>query len=266
MPIECKFRVERIDKALFHAIDYKIMGHAFDVHNELGFLCDEAVYQSAIYSRCVADGLNGVTEGEIVVSLDSFKKSYYVDAVFCENALYEFKAVRGIDADHEAQLLNYMFLSGASEGKLVNFGASSVTHRFVSTTITTEDRYKFAVLDQDFDLRSDLNQTLHRIVNMILQEWGAFLDINLYRAAIIHFLGGEEKMLMPVDFFLEGRSVGHQLMCLPFKGIGVHVSSVIKNPEGYRKQLVRMLSHSNLEQLQWINFSRDKVRLITLKK
>lgn len=82
-----------MSKDRFHEVDHIVMRHAFDIQNELGRLCNESIYQRELIRRCSASGVMTVSEGEILVSLDSFSKSYYVDALISSGAIYELKAV-----------------------------------------------------------------------------------------------------------------------------------------------------------------------------
>lgn len=262
MPIEYLFKVKPVSKSCFHAIDYQVMRAIFDSHNELGRLYHESLYQSEVAEKCRRAGLNVVTEGEVRLSLQDFQKSYYVDALIECGALYEFKAVDSLHKRHDAQLLNYLFLTGLSEGKLINFASPSVQHRFVSTTVSPEDRFAFSLdaagLNKEY-------QHIIDIVNSILKEWGCFLDVRLYEEAVIHFLGGQKKIWKPVNIMHEDRLVGKHPMCLVDEMTGIHISSVVKGIDQYRKHLERMLFHTNLKHMVWVNFNRNKVLVRSIK-
>lgn len=266
MPIQCWFDVEEMSKTHFHEVDYRAMRHVFDIQNELGRLCHESIYQAELVHRCASEGLSVLTEGEIVVSHGTFRKSYFLDALVDQGAIYELKAVDALNGQHESQLLNYLFLAGLREGKLVNFSSPSVQHRFVSTNIEPAKRYSFAIDDSAWVVDIPSSGMLRAIVFDLLSDWGAFLDINLYREALFHFLGGEKQLLSPVDISMAKRIVGQQKMHLVDRGTGLHISSTIRNVEPYRKQLLRILNHTDLDQIQWINFSRNEINLITLEK
>ena len=266
MPIERLFDVRPITKSCFHEIDYQVMRAVFDTHNELGRLYHESLYQSELLAKCLASGLNIISEGEIRLSLHDFRKSYYIDALVESGALYELKAVDHLNERHDAQLLNYLFLSGLSEGKLINFSLPSVEYRFVSTTVSPADRFSFT-----FDLsewQGDRSSATHHMVELVdsmVKEWGCFLNVHLYEDAIVHFLGGEKKVRKTVDVVLENRLIGEHPMCLVDDSTGLHVSSIIKGRAQYRKHLERILFHTNLERLVWINFRRNKVQFISLE-
>lgn len=266
MPIQCRFDVEEMSKDYFHEIDYRVMRHVFDIQNELGRLCHESIYQAELVHRCTSEGLSVLAESEIVVTHASFHKSYFLDALIGKGAIYELKAVDALNGQHESQLLNYLFLAELREGKLVNFSSPSIQHRFISTNIGSANRYSFAIDDRAWAADISSSGRLRAIVSDLLSDWGAFLDINLYREALFHFLGGEEQLLSSVDVFMGERIVGHQKMHLVDKETGLHISSTLRNVEPYRKQLLGILNHTRLNQIQWINFSRNEIKLITLKK
>jgi GxxExxY protein len=266
MPIQCCFDVKAVSKSDFHEIDFQVMKHVFDIQNEFGRFCHESIYQTELVHRCVADGLTVLPEGQIVVSNESFSKSYFIDALLCQGLIYELKAVDALNGQHESQLLNYLFLSGLQNGKLINFSSASVQHRFVTTNIDYQKRFLFSIDDCALDVSIPNSEKLRSIVLNLLNDWGAFLDINLYRDAIVYFFGGEKQLLGPVDISVDGRVVGHQKMHLLSDGTGLHISSTIRNVGPYRKQLEKILNHTNLEKMQWINFSRDVIYLTTLKK
>jgi GxxExxY protein len=173
VPIECLFEVEPISKSRFHEIDYQVMRVVFDTQNELGRLYHESVYQSEVAEKCSAFELSVITEGEILLKLQDFTKSYFIDALVDNGALYELKAVETLQERHEAQLLNYLFLTGLSEGKLVNFSSPSVQYRFVSTTIAPEDRFLFTHNFSEWNAdRLPIRHRIVELVDSILKEWG----------------------------------------------------------------------------------------------
>lgn len=266
MPIECCFDIEPISQSQFHETDHLVMHHAFDIQNELGRLCNESIYHAELIHRCEQSGLRVVSEGEIVVSLDLLKKSYYLDALVSAGSIYELKAVSDLNGGHESQLLNYLFLSDMRHGKLINFSSPSVQYRFVSTNIDSERRFSFVVNMDHWDDHLPSSMALQNLVFKLLREWGAFLDISLYQEAVVHFLGGEDYLMRSVDIFVNRRVVGRQNMYLLDVKTGLHVSSVVRHAETYKKQLSRILQHTSLEQIQWLNFNRETIHLITLKK
>ena len=266
MPINCRFDTEIMSRDQFHEIDHIVMRHAFDIQNELGRFCHESIYQTELIRRCTASGVATISEGEITVSLDSFRKSYYVDALIASGAVYELKAVRDLMGNHESQLLNYLFLANLAHGKLINFTSPSIQHRFVTTTLDAKRRFSFSINDGSWNASLPSSPVLRGVVLRLLEEWGAFLDINLYKEAVVHFLGGKASLMRPVEISVEGCSAGRQKMCLLDFETGLHISSIIRHEQAYQKQLQRLLAHTSLKQMQWVNFNRENIQLITLKK
>ena len=266
MPIDYKFDVQTMTKDRFHTIDYQVMRHAFDIHNELGCLYRESIYHSELLNRCKDDGFGLCSEAEIVVSRGTFSKSFFIDALIENGAVYELKTAEDLNGFHESQLLNYMFLLNLCEGKLINFTSPSVQHRFVSTTVEQSDRYTYDVDVDRWDNETASDELVCGIVHDVLGDWGAYLDVGLYKEALFHFLGGEEHLLRPLEICSSGKAIGHQKFHLLEEGTLLHVSSTIRNAGAYQKQLERLFQHTDIWKIHWINFCRQRIILITLKK
>ena len=46
----------------------------------------------------------------------------------------------------------------------------------------------------------------------------------------------------------------------------LHLSGISQNFAGYAKHISRFLEHTNLTAIQWINFNKNEINLMTLKK
>ncbi len=103
----------------------KIIGVCFEVHNELGNGFVEKVYENALRVALCQAGFRvdqqvsvdvqfrGVTVGE-----------HYADLIVNESIVIELKAVRRLQPEHQAQLINYLKATGISRGLLVNFATT----------------------------------------------------------------------------------------------------------------------------------------------
>jgi hypothetical protein len=58
MPINCPIAFPRLSEAEMRAIDYPVMGYAFEIHRELGCLCDESVYHNHLSEVLAATGFD----------------------------------------------------------------------------------------------------------------------------------------------------------------------------------------------------------------
>ena len=130
---------------------YAIIGAAMEVHRELrnGFL--EAVYQDAIAVEFAARSIPFEREKLLNVRykggvLPSFFKADFV----CFGAvLVEYKALHSIGGAEEAQVLNYLRITGLSRALLLNFGARSLEYKRLVLTSENNLRYWFARIECD---------------------------------------------------------------------------------------------------------------------
>lgn len=266
MPVECSVEIRPVGQERFHSIDKVVMGHAFDIHNTLGRFCDERIYQEELSRRCRADGLEVHREVLLRVTHRDFTKPYYLDMLLEHGVIFELKAVEALTTNHEKQLINYLLLAGLKHGKLVNFRPCSVESRFVSTRLTRGDRASFHVVDDDWEGNDEPSRRLHEVLRALLDDWRAFLDANLYREALLHFLDGPGLGARPVDIEVAGRVVGRQNMCVLGSEAAWHLSAVRRHLGSYEIHIVRLLCHTAIERVHWINLDQRTVRLKTLRK
>lgn len=267
MPIGTQHELRRIDEGEFHEIDYVVTGLAFQVHRELGpWFIDEAIYRNELARICESKGIRVRKELAVCASYDSFAKTYFLDLVVNESVPYELKVAEAIHPKHRNQTLNYLLLTGLAHAKIINMRCASMQYEFVSTTITPADRrgYTFGFgcwIDLDEDSR-----WLSRMMRRLIQEWGVFLDVNLFCDAIEHFRGGTAHVVRPIQIVRGGRDAGRQLAHLMNPRTAFKFSAVSKNVDEFEKRLRKFLSTTSLFAIQWVNFSRQIVRFKTLCK
>src|SRR5436190_23908801 len=112
MPITSPVPSNPFTQQEFAQLDYLVMRHAFECQNQLGRLCDELIYQNDLATRLRGAGLPVRTEVPITVTCRDFTKRYSRDLVVAYAGIYELKSAPGLIGEHEAQLLNYLFLRG----------------------------------------------------------------------------------------------------------------------------------------------------------
>lgn len=264
MPVECDVELACVGQERFHVIDRMVMRHAFDIHNTLGRFCDERIYQEELAQRCRASGFDVHREVLMRVSHGEFAKTYYLDMLVDRGFIYELKTVETLNKNHEMQLINYLLLADLRHGKLVNFRSVSVQSRFVSTSLKLQDRRAFQINDAEWQCDDRESRCLREYLCALLSDWGAFLEVNLYREALLHVLGGPEAGIQPVNIDVNGRTVGAQKMCLLNAGTAWHISSIRHHVSEYEKHIVRLLSHTRLKRIQWINLEQRTVKFKTL--
>lgn len=97
-----------------------------------------------------------------------------------------------------------------------------------------------------------------------MNDWGAFLDIDLYKEAILHFL--PQQSIQPVEIRINDRIIGRQNICLLQPNTGLHISSIKEGVGTYKNHIRRLFNHTRLEGIQWINFNQSVIKMVSLKK
>lgn len=266
MPITCKFTPQILSQDEFHAIDKMVMRHAFDIQNEFGRLCDEGIYQNELVFRCQADGIPILKEAVICVEHHDFHKLYFLDMLANNGGIYELKASETLNNRNDLQLINYLLLAGLHHGKLINFGPASVEHRFISTSLTLEDRKKFSIDTRRWDGSDIESSLLEQTLCGLLNDWGMFLSVDVCTEALIHFLGGDQKVICPVEISAGERVLGKQKTTLIRPDTGMHISALWQHLSSYEKHLEKFFAHTGLKKLHWLNFNKNTLQMITLQK
>lgn len=103
---------------------YKLMGAAFEVYNEKGFGLAEEIYQESLEIELASRAISFQSKPELKCFYKGreLKKRYLPDLFVFECLVAELKSVSQILPEHEAQLINYMRITGQPVGYLVNFG------------------------------------------------------------------------------------------------------------------------------------------------
>jgi len=237
---------------------YEVMRVIFAVHNEMGGLFDEPVYQQATAQRLA----HAKVEVALGVSFESFLKTYFLDLLVSDGAVFELKAADSVNDRNRSQTLNYLLLAELPHGKLVNFRQGSVEHEFVNAPLTRADRTAFLVEHKEYEEMRTAGFSLRDLFVTILRDWGTCLDLALYEEALIHFLGGQQKVAQPVEICVGGRKVGQQRLNLITPDVSLCLTAINDGHDHYERELRRFLKHTNLKGIQWVNVAR---RLVTFK-
>lgn len=267
MPIEVTTGIQVFNQQQFHALNSKLLRIIFDVHNEYGRFLDEALYKNEIAARWQAAGLGKVErEAQINVSHETFRKSYFMDLLFNGGLLLEAKVAETLASSHRSQGLNYLFLTGMQHALLVNLRPERVEHEFLSTTLTQDARRKFSLVDTGWQAVNAESQWLHEKLAALLADWGAFLEVNLYREAITHLLGGVERCVGAVPVYSGERLIGNQSVHFLNADTAFAFTALPRNRASMEDHQRRFLKHTPLKFIQWVNFNRHNIELTTLAK
>ncbi len=266
MPVECDLKVPAGGQDRFHAVDKVIMRHAFNIHNSLGRFLDESLYQNELCECCLRSGIDVRREVEIRVFHGEFKKSYFIDLLVEDSFIYELKAAVNLNASHERQLIHYLLLTGLSHGKLLNFRPRSLESQFVSTRLSHGERTAFQFSDESSRDQASPIDRLKETLCALLGDWGTFLEISLYREALLFLMADETDPLRNIDISVDGRIIGSQKMCMLSSDSAWHLSATKHHHRSHETHIRRLLSHTHLKSIHWINFNNHQVTLRTLEK
>ena len=100
----------------------RIRGCVYEVYRNLGAGFLEKVYENALLRELELCGLNAKAQVPLkVVYKSKAVGEYFADILVEDRVLVELKAQEQLARIHEAQLLNYLKISGKKVGLLVNF-------------------------------------------------------------------------------------------------------------------------------------------------
>lgn len=267
MPISLTYPLRRLDKDEFRQLDYAVMSHAFASQNELGRLCEEAVYQQDLAIRIQEAGLGPAKiEFPISISHKDFSAAYSADLVVADAAIYELKTVKKLNGDHRGQLLNYLLLTDQPRGKLVNFRSPGVESEFVNSALTFDEQREHSIDSSRWNVVSDRCQYLQTMVADLTRDWGVFLETSLYASAVTHLLGGETTVLAKIPMTRDGHMLGTQPVHLLTPDVAFRITALKDNLEYYDSHLCRFLRHTELRAIQWVNLCNHVVQWVTIHR
>lgn len=104
---------------------YAIIGAAMEVHVELGNGFLENVYHEALARELTDRGIpySRETDLSILYKGQTLPCTYRADFICSKTIVVELKAISTLTSVDEAQLLNYLKVTGIRRGLLINFGS-----------------------------------------------------------------------------------------------------------------------------------------------
>ncbi|MDX1973938.1 MAG: GxxExxY protein [Candidatus Sumerlaeia bacterium] len=113
-----------MDQTLKHAeLTQKIIGASFDVINVMGSGFVESVYEKCLYHALREFQINVVCQQPIKVFFRKHVVGEFIADLLVEDVvIVELKAVKSLQPEHKAQLINYLKASQLEVGLLINFG------------------------------------------------------------------------------------------------------------------------------------------------
>ena len=117
-------------KLLYEDLTYKIIGVCYEVHNELGPVHKEKVYQKALEQAFEEAKINFKREVSLPVEYKGKKVgTYKPDFIIDDKVVLEIKAVSFLPQSSNSQLTYYLKGTNYKIGLLVNFGSKKLDVR-----------------------------------------------------------------------------------------------------------------------------------------
>jgi GxxExxY protein len=121
---------------------YKIVGVAMRLYNELGYGYSEPIYQECLSILCTEEGIPWEREKKLTMYFHNkaLEKKYIADFVCYDDLIVELKAVSELTKEHRAQLFNYLRITHAPAGVLINFGHPKrlVSEKYIYDSVSHE--------------------------------------------------------------------------------------------------------------------------------
>ena len=122
---------------LHEKLTSEIIKACYTIHNELGCGFLERVYQEALAIVLDEQKVSYEREKHLPISFHgrTLSCNYIADFVVDGKVIVELKAVTNLDSVSEAQLINYLKVSGLQVGLLINFGQTSLQIKRLAANI-----------------------------------------------------------------------------------------------------------------------------------
>ena len=258
MPIIIREPIQVVGQTTFKSIDYKVMGIAYRIHRELGRLFDEKVYSAALAEQLNDAGIDARREVQIKLRHEGFEKKYRIDLLVNSSIPYELKTVDRFHPSHDSQVLQYLFLTNVKHGKILNFGSRSLEGRFIDTRIDEAKRKAFVIRIPENESDHHIKQ-IAAALNHLLEDWGAYLTMELYREALIALLPVAESSLYPASYM--DRPIGAIALTTLAEEALLQVSSLKDKQSEMRSHIKKTLKLTNLPSSYWVNFNRNQITI-----
>lgn len=257
------FSREQNSRDQLHALDYRIMELAFEIHNRMGNFHDEQVYQNELAHRLREKGIRVEQEVPLPIEYKTFKKTYFLDLLIEGCHIYELKAQSSLAKQNRSQLINYQLMAELAYGKLINFGGSSVQHEFVTTHLVKSDRQQLTIDDSGWASGTESDHALRSLSHDLFLEWGSRLDPLLYTEAILFLL--PDTRSDRVNIRSGEHILGTKRVNLIAPDTAIKVTTA-KTPNPLEIQFKKFLNHTELDSLLWINLNRNHITYKILRK
>ena len=89
-------------------------------------------------------------------------------------------------------------------------------------------------------------------------------SIGLYEEAVTHFLGGEDRVLLPVPVIGGKRHIANQRMRMAAPNVAFKITALRSRLGEFESHAKRLIGHATLETVHWANITQASVTFTTL--
>lgn len=258
MPIQPRAPIQVKSEEEFRVLDYRVMGRAFEIHNDFGPHLDEIVYKNELAFRLMQEGIPAIREFSVDLIFSTFVKTVFIDLLVDSGTVYEIKTASSFAPAHRTQTINYLFATGTKHGKLVNFRGPKVEGEFVSSTLDYKARCSVDVLNLDWQGDDPESTSWRTVLISLIRDWGAFFSLEWYREALVHLLGGLSRAEADIVLAFQGRPIGSQRVKLLAPDT-MWTLTATKNYASMKQHLTQFLQLTCLARIQWANLHNHKL-------
>jgi hypothetical protein len=140
----------------------------------------------------------------------------------------------------------------------------SVGEEFVNCHLRLEDLKSPSIETAGFDSSIAGASFFHDQLLAFVGDWGAGLDTGLYEEALTHFLGGEERVLLPVPVLGAKGHLHDQKMRLLAPEVAFKLTSFPSRLQAFETHARRLLQHTRLEAIHWANITHSHINFRTI--
>lgn len=258
MPIICQHPLRRLNQDQFGAIAYEIVGCAFEIHTAMGRFFDEHVYRNEIFLRFED---RAVREFEVRLAHGDYQKILRIDLLIDGTAVFEFKSVSKLGEQQRGQLIQYLMLTDLPHGKLLNFRPDQLEHEFINCSVRTAERHRYCESRLESFADSASGRAFETHVFDLFADWGTGLDVHLYEEAIACQYGGLVAVEKEINVRRNGHRIGSHRVRLIDPTTAYKITAIREETKKYESHLTRLLMHTDLERILWVNATLDQVTL-----
>ena len=103
------------------------------------------------------------------------------------------------------------------------------------------------------------------MLTVLVREWGAGLEIGLFEEALTHFLGGDDKVSVPVPVIGKKGPLADQKFRLLAPDVAFKLTAFPDRLEAFEMHARKLLQHTALQAIHWANITHQQITFTTIQ-